>query len=297
MKDLKIYLEVDMEGISNITYLKQIIPGYQEWEKAREYMTKDVNAAIRGILKAAEEQGRNAIIDVADSHWKMMNILPHELDRKVNSLIRGVENRRYPQVPGIDNSYDALVCVGNHDHTNGPGVLSHTWLPGWEWTVNGTVVSETGLNGYTAGAHNVPLIFVAGDDVITAKTKELCKQFDSDVEIAVVKEAKGWESAMCYSFERTHKAIEEGAYKAVMGLEKGIHKPLVCEGSSAITIQLPDEDKPGKVLKDIANTEYVGDTTIKITRETFEEAVAVGAQVLDMFYLNTISPFEVYEKL
>ena len=66
MKDLKIYLEVDMEGISNITYLKQIIPGYQEWEKAREYMTLDVNAAVKGILRAAEKQGRNAIIDVAD---------------------------------------------------------------------------------------------------------------------------------------------------------------------------------------------------------------------------------------
>ena len=47
MKDLKIYLEVDMEGISNITYLKQIIPGYQEWRKAREHMTKGL---IRWII-------------------------------------------------------------------------------------------------------------------------------------------------------------------------------------------------------------------------------------------------------
>jgi D-aminopeptidase len=47
MKDLKIYLEVDMEGISNITYLKQIIPGYQEGEKAREHMTKGL---IRWII-------------------------------------------------------------------------------------------------------------------------------------------------------------------------------------------------------------------------------------------------------
>lgn len=297
MKDLKIYVEVDMEGISNVTYLKQIIPGYKEWDKAREYMTMDVNAAVRGIIRAVEKQGRKAIIDVADSHWKMMNILPHEIDQRINKLIRGIENRRYPQVPAIDSSYDALVCLGNHDHTGGPGVMSHAWLPGWEWTVNGAVVSETDLNGYTAGEYKVPLIFVSGDDIITAKTKKLWKQLGTDVETAVVKEARGWESAVCFPFEKTQQAIEEGVFKAVMGLEKGIYHPIVCKGPVTITIRFPEDDKAGKVLKEVKDTEYVSDTTIKFSKNTFEEAIAVGGRILDMFYAATITPFEVYEKL
>lgn len=56
MKDLKIHVEVDMEGISDISGFKQCNPACPDYQVGREYMTEDVNAAVRGIIKAAAEQ-------------------------------------------------------------------------------------------------------------------------------------------------------------------------------------------------------------------------------------------------
>ncbi|MGI6554442.1 MAG: M55 family metallopeptidase [Bacillota bacterium] len=287
MEELKIYLEVDMEGITNISTLKQVTPGTPQWFEARKYMTMDTNAAVKGIIRAAEQLGKKAVIDVVDSHWKEDNILTYELDQRVNRLLAGTENRRYPQVPNIDRSYDALLCLGNHDQWKGQGILSHTWLF-WEWTVNGVAVSETDLNGLTAGEHNVPLILVAGDNVITSKTKERWQKHGSDVRTVVTKEATGWESGYLYPWERTQKEIEEGAYEAVMGMQKGIYKPIVCPGPVVITIELDTGDHVYQVLRDIEGSEYAGGTTVRFSGETFEEAVAKGAQILDMFYRPTL---------
>lgn len=293
MKDLKVYIEVDMEGISNVSELKQVIPGYREWEKAREYMTMDVNAAVRGVKKAAQEQGKKAIIDVADSHWKMDNILPDELDQDVNKLFRGIENRRYPQLPGMDSSYDAVICLGNHDHWKGDGVLSHTWLF-WEWTVNGRVVSETDLNALTAGEHRVPVILLEGDNIITSKTVKRFRELGSDIKSVVTKEAWGWQSAACYPFQKILKDIEVSSYEAVMELEKGNkYHPIVSEGSTTITVDFDEPNKVQKVLDEVKGSEFVGGNTIKFSRNNFEEAVAVGGSILDMFYEPTLTPLEI----
>lgn len=288
MEELKIYLEVDMEGITNITSLKQVIPGTPQWFEARKYMTMDVNSAVEGIIRAAEQQGKKAVIDVVDSHWKMDNLLTYELDQRIHRHFAGTENRRYPQVPLIDSSYDAVLCLGNHDHWKGSGVMAHTWLF-WEWTVNGKVVTETDLNGYTAGEHNVPVIMVVGDDVIANKTKKLWNELGTDIQTVITKEAMGWESARLYPWEKTSRDIEQGAYEAVMGLEKGLYSPVVCPGPVVITIELDTGEHAYQVLRDIEGSEYVGGTTVKVSGKTFEEAVAKGGQVLDTFYRPTLS--------
>ncbi len=288
MEELKIYLEVDMEGITNITNLKQVIPGTPQWFEARKWMTMDTNSAIKGIIRAADQLGKKAVIDVVDSHWKMDNILTDELDQRVNRHFAGIENRRYPQVPLIDSTYDALLCLGNHDHWKGTGIMAHTWLF-WEWTVNGKVVTETDLNGLTAGEHNVPLIMVAGDDVITSKAKKNWQEKGSDVRTVITKEAMGWESGRLYPWEKTSREIEEGAYEAVMGLQKGIYKPVFSPGPVVITIELDTGEHVYQVLRDLEGSEYAGGTTVKFSGETFEEAVAKGGQVLDMFYKSTLS--------
>ena len=68
---MKIFISVDMEGISGIVDSSQTNRDHKEFEKARALMAADVNAAIEGILELGE-----AGIVVSDGHGSMINIEP-----------------------------------------------------------------------------------------------------------------------------------------------------------------------------------------------------------------------------
>ena len=66
---MKIFISVDMEGISGIVDSSQTDRDHKEFDKARALMAADVNAAIDGILKLGQAE-----IVVSDGHGKMINI-------------------------------------------------------------------------------------------------------------------------------------------------------------------------------------------------------------------------------
>src|SRR5687768_2521031 len=47
---MKVYISVDMEGISGISGNDQLSPGGSEYGRSRKLMAEDANAAIRGAL-------------------------------------------------------------------------------------------------------------------------------------------------------------------------------------------------------------------------------------------------------
>jgi len=71
---LKVYISVDMEGITGVVSADQTGVG-PDYGMARKWMTDDVNAAILGALDAGATE-----IVVNDSHGDMRNILPGELN-------------------------------------------------------------------------------------------------------------------------------------------------------------------------------------------------------------------------
>ena len=48
---MKIYISSDIEGISGITAINQVLPGERDYERSRELMTQEVNAAIEGAIE------------------------------------------------------------------------------------------------------------------------------------------------------------------------------------------------------------------------------------------------------
>ncbi len=70
-KKPKIYITVDMEGIGQAVSQTQTRPGDSEYEKARKWLTAEVNSCIEGCIEA----GAGEIV-VADSHWNAQNIIP-----------------------------------------------------------------------------------------------------------------------------------------------------------------------------------------------------------------------------
>jgi hypothetical protein len=81
--DVKIYISVDMEGITGLVDAEDVQPPGRDYERGRILMTEDTNAAVRGAYDA----GATAVL-VNDAHGPMRNLLPDLLDPRA-TLIKG----------------------------------------------------------------------------------------------------------------------------------------------------------------------------------------------------------------
>jgi len=207
---MKVFISVDMEGISGIVDGTQTGRDKAEYTTGRALMVADVNAAIDGILEA----NPGAEIVVSDAHGGMKNIEPEALN-KAAVLVRGTP-KPLTQMAGIDSSFDAVLFVGFHSKKGTEhGILSHT-ISGRaieSVTINGMEAGETAINAAIAGHFGVPLVFLAGDKATTKEAKEL----DSGIEVAAVKEAIGRTSAKCLHPEVARALIRENVVKALKG--------------------------------------------------------------------------------
>ena len=70
----KIFISVDMEGISGVVDPAQLGPDGFEYQRAREWMTGEVNAAITAIRAAGPAE-----IVVCDSHGNGQSVLIDKL--------------------------------------------------------------------------------------------------------------------------------------------------------------------------------------------------------------------------
>jgi len=72
---MKIYISVDMEGISGINCPDYVSKGSYLYPAGQRLMTEDVNAAVRGAFDAGADE-----VIVADMHGASGNILVENLD-------------------------------------------------------------------------------------------------------------------------------------------------------------------------------------------------------------------------
>lgn len=189
---MKLFLSVDMEGISGIVDNSYINPDAGvNYQRGRKFMTDDANA----VIEAAFDAGATEIV-VADSHNTMNNILWESLHPKVK-LLSG-SPRNYSMMQELDESFDAALFVGYHTRQGVPGVLSHT-MSGVirNLYINGRVVGEFGFNAIYAGMFKVPVVMVSGDELIAEEAKALIP----GISTAVVKKAVSRTAALCLSRE------------------------------------------------------------------------------------------------
>lgn len=186
-RPLKVYISVDMEGITGVVSNEQLGPGAFEYERARQFMTGEALAAIQG----ARDAGATEIV-VSDSHGNGQNLLIDQFPDDV-TIVRSWP-RPLMMMEGIDSSFAAAVFIGYHAGTaNTRGVRAHTMssatLTGV--AINGRQVPEGGINAAIAGYFGVPVVMVSGDDAAV----EEVQRFAAGMEGAVVKRAISFHSA------------------------------------------------------------------------------------------------------
>jgi len=207
-KKLKVFISVDMEGIGGVVSRQQTGTQGFEYQRFRELMTAEVNAAIEAALEAGATE-----IVVADAHGNAQNIL---ID-KLNPAARLVRSWPRPlmMMQGIDATFDAAIFIGYHGaEGTADAVLAHTMTGTMTIKLNGVVVPEAGFNAAIAGHFGVPVVMISGDQTIIAQARALL----GNVEAAEVKQAYGVTSALIMAPERAQELIRERTRAALARL-------------------------------------------------------------------------------
>ncbi|MFD2629359.1 M55 family metallopeptidase [Oceanobacillus kapialis] len=164
---MKLYLSVDMEGITGLPDHTYVDFKKHNYERARKIMTDETNY----VIDAAFQHGCTEIV-VNDSHSKMNNLLIDQLHPEAY-LITG-EVKPYSMMQGLDESFDGAMFIGYHARAGQFGVMSHAMIHAVRnFYINDHEIGEMGLNAYLAGYYNVPLLMVSGDDQAAKEAEDL----------------------------------------------------------------------------------------------------------------------------
>lgn len=199
---MKVFISVDMEGITGITDWQQVSRNQPEYQTGRSRMVGDCNAAIQGALDAGATE-----IVVNDAHDRMMNLVLDDLNPEAR-LISGIP-KPLSMMQGVEGT-DAAIFVGYHARTGTrTATMDHTYFGGAFSRVllNDEEVGEPELNAAIAGHFSVPVVFLSGDETVCRMVKESIGPW---VQTAAVKTSVGRTAAECLHPEVSHPLIREG---------------------------------------------------------------------------------------
>ncbi|GII87395.1 D-aminopeptidase [Sphaerisporangium siamense] len=204
---MKVYVSVDMEGVTGLTDPEEMHAGGRGYERGCELMTADANAVIAGACEA----GATSVV-VNDAHGSTKNLRIDLLDPRA-SLIRG-PGKPMRMGQGLTADCQAAIFAGYHARAGVQhGVLNHTWMGKEIQNVylNGEVCGETALVAGFAGFLGVPVALVTGDEAVCEEARALL----GDVETVAVKKGVDRFSAELLTPAVAQALIREGAARAL----------------------------------------------------------------------------------
>jgi len=209
---LKVYLFVDMEGISGITCSEQTVGARHE--EGGRLMAEDINACVDGCFAA----GATEVI-VKDGHWKGVNVDPKRIDPRATLIQGATPEVRFKDMDGSE----ALILLGYHAKALTPGaLLAHSYssasIQGM-W-LNGREVGEIGVDAAIAAEHKVPVVMVSGCDKVAAEARD----WIPGAVTCQTKRSTGPQSADCLPLDAARRLIRE---KTVEALRRRKEIPLV----------------------------------------------------------------------
>ena len=255
----KVFISVDMEGISGISGPDQLTGPGAEYERARKMMADDVNAAIRG----ARAGGAGEIV-INDSHGTMRNLRLEDLDPAAQLISHSF--KRSGMVEGLDESFDAAIFVGYHAKAGSPaGLFAHTGSGQVaDVRVNGRSLGEGGLNTLVAGWFGVPVVLVTGDDIAVNEVAAVAE----GVRKVVTKRAINPRAVELRPFSAVHRDIESAAREAVAGAQK---RPTQREAAYRVELQFRQLLIPG-IAETLPGMQRPAPDTIAFSAETMPRA-------------------------
>lgn len=258
---LKVYISVDMEGVVGTVTEDQLSPGGFEYNRYREFMTREALAAV----KAAKEAGATEIV-VSDGHGNKENLLIEMFPKDVR-IIRSAPRRNY-MMAGLDQTFDAILCIGYHASTyNLKGVRAHTFSSAriTRLSLNGSNVSEAIFNAAIAGHYGVPIVMISGDDAIIEEAQSVLGR----IEAAETKKSLGFHAANTLTPEASYELIGQKVRLALGRLKD--FKPYVLKNPITLEVSFKSY-RPAEVLSYLRNMERIDSHSIRFQAKDMLEA-------------------------
>jgi D-amino peptidase len=253
-RPLKVYISADMEGITGVASADQLGPASFEYGQARQWMTADVLAAIQG----ARESGATEFV-ISDSHGNGQSLLIDRLPTDIPITVVRSFPRPLGMMEGLDSTFAAAIFIGYHTSTSSlTGVRAHTISSALltRISINGTTMSEAGINAAIAAQFGVPVVMISGDDQIVAETKQRL----GPIEGAAVKRAIGFHSAATMTPEAGQALIRQHAKAAIA--RRGEMRPYTM--TKPLTLEVSFKNyRPVELLGYLANVQRIDSHTIR----------------------------------
>jgi len=259
MNGARVFVSIDLEGITGVCRPSQTQHGTDDWQAARRLMRDDLDAVLEGCLEAGAAQ-----VVVCDAHDHGDNLSVAGLPPAVR-LVSGT-GLALSMMAGIESGFDAALFVGYHAMAgSAEAALAHTYTDEIARVVvtggpDGELpTGELGLNAAVAGAFGTPLVLASGDDKLAAEAVA----FVPGIEAVAVKDALSWGAARLQAPDAARAALRAGARRALTGpppalldwngrgLRIGYPRPDYCDGPAACpgvvrldgtTIEIPPAD-------------------------------------------------------
>jgi len=204
---VKWMIRVDMEGVTGVVDMKQVVPGADEYAFGQAMMMHDLLAVIEGLLQSEQDE-----VWLYDIHFAGRNVDLRRLDRRVRAICGkphyAPDNEAY-----LGEGFDGMILLGLHaKYGQTDALLHHNYehdirqivVRGREGSLD---VGEIGLEALMAGEAEVPLVMVTGDSAGCAEALELLP----DTIAVSVKQSLGETAAVCYPPAVTARLLKESA--------------------------------------------------------------------------------------
>jgi len=220
---MKVYLMTDLEGVAGvINSTDWIYPESKYYEKGKELLTREVNAAIDGLFAAGATE-----VVVQDGHGH--GAIDIELLDPRAKLQRGWDMAGGVWPFGMNESFDVQIWVGQHPKAGTEyGHICHTGsFNTIDYRINDISVGEFGYCMFVGQLFHITPIFASGCVAFTKEAEALVP----GIETVAVKEGvmpgsgdecteeayekRNWGAVHLHP-QKARDLIREGAYKALM---------------------------------------------------------------------------------
>jgi D-amino peptidase len=267
---MKIFISADIEGIGGVVRGEQTSREHADYPHARELMTAEVNAAIRGAFDAGATE-----VVVTDAHSIGLNLIGEKLDERAVQIIG--TPRRFGMMEGIGSDCAAALFIGYHASAGtAQGVIAHCYRRRIaEINLNGLAVGEIGFNAALAAQFGVPVAMVSGDEAACEEARKLMPS----IVTASVKRGLGAYAAACLHPRRAQALVYESAKKAISDLKRftllPVSQPIVMK------VRFTNASAVDRCLR-LKSVEPLDGVSVRYTAETVAEAFLIFHVMADL---------------
>ena len=213
---VKVFISVDMEGISGLVRWQDVTSNGQDYQRNRSIMTREANAAIEGALLAGASE---VIVEENHGVEDLCNLVMDEIDARCR-VIRGAGRPTATTMAGLDEETKVVLLIGHHPRAgSSPGIMAHTVSYGRFRAVRlaGRDIGEGEIFTIRAGELGVPVGLITSDQVAIEQIRKRAPW----AEAVEVKRALSRQSANVIPPERTRPLIRDAAKRAVERAQRG----------------------------------------------------------------------------